>query len=95
MRFEYEYTDTFSGEANYSWVERGEVDMPELTHYGYDGQQGYEKANRSMERELVKKVKANLGITGVRCKREVYGESITLRPYKSNTIIFINFVEGE
>lgn len=24
----YKYTDTFSGEANYSWVRRGTVTMP-------------------------------------------------------------------
>ena len=41
MQFSYEYTDTFSGEANYSWVKRGTVSVPELTHYGYDGSRGY------------------------------------------------------
>lgn len=35
--YEYEYTDTFAGEANYCWVKRGKVAMPELTHYGYTG----------------------------------------------------------
>lgn len=90
LNFEYEYTDTFGGEANYSWVKRGSVTMPELTHYGYDGQSGYAKANKVMERELVKKVKAELGLTGVRCQRSSVGDSIELRPVGSNTIIFIN-----
>lgn len=92
-RYEYEYTDTFGGEANYSWVKRGSVIMPELTHYGYDGQNGYTKANRIMERELVKRVKSELGLTGVRCQRSTFGDSIELRPYGSNTVIFITFSE--
>ena len=91
--YNYEYTDTFSGEANYSWVKRGSITMPELTHYGYDGLYGYGKAVRIMERELVKKVKAELGLTGVRCKRETYGDTLELRPCGSNTVIFITFSE--
>lgn len=35
--YDVEYTDTFSGEANYTWVKRAAVTMPELTHYGYTG----------------------------------------------------------
>ncbi len=41
-----EYTDTFGGQANYSWVKRKTVSMPELTHYGYDGQQITQKQLR-------------------------------------------------
>lgn len=94
-RYSYEYTDTYAGEANYSWVKRGTVSMPELTHYGYDGCYGYTKANKVMERELVKKVKAELGLTGARCRREDWGDTIILTPCGSNTVIFITFNEGE
>lgn len=93
MRFEYEYTDTLCGEANYSWVSRGAVEMPELTYYGYDGSTGYAKANKVMERELVKKVKAELGLTGVRCQRSSVGDNIELRPIGSCTVVFINFCD--
>ena len=41
MKFDVEYTDTFNGEANYCWVDRATVTMPELTHYGYDGSTNY------------------------------------------------------
>ena len=27
--YSYEFTDTFGGEANYSWVKRGTVSVPE------------------------------------------------------------------
>lgn len=93
FKFEYEYTDTFGGEANYSWVKRGSVTMPDLTHYGYDGSQGYFKANRTFNRELVKKVKAALGLTGVRCERDIVSDVIELRPRGSNTIIFISLCD--
>lgn len=91
--YQYEYTDTFAGEANYCWVKRGKVTMPELTHYGYDGSGNYWKANKAMERELVKKVKAELGLTGIRCNREEWGETIVLRPRNSCTIVFIDYCE--
>lgn len=65
--YKYEYADTFVGEANYSRVKRGKVTVPELTHYGYDGGTNYLKANKVMEREFVKRVMAELGLTGVRC----------------------------
>lgn len=91
--YQYEYTDTFAGKANYSWVKRGKVPMPELTHYGYDGSGNCWKANKVMERELVKRVKAELGLTGVRCKREDWGDTIVLWPYGSSTIVFIDYCE--
>lgn len=91
--YQYEHTDTFAGEANYCWVRRGKVTMPELTYYGYDGSTNYWKANRTEKRELVKRVKAELGLTGVQCKREEWGDTIVLRPYGSSTIVFIDYCE--
>jgi len=87
--YEFEYTDTFAGEANYSWVRRGKVSMPELTHYGYDGSQGYARANRIEKRELMRKVKAQLGLTGIRGIRSDYGDTIEFRPYGCCTVLFI------
>lgn len=89
----YEYTATFSGSENSGRVENGSITMPELTHYGYDGLHGYEKANRIMERELVKKIKAALGLTGRRCKRETYGDTLELRLCGTDTVICITFSE--
>jgi hypothetical protein len=89
-RHEIEYTDTFSGEANYSWVRRASVAMPELTHYGYDGGTNYAKANRVYERELMRKAKAAVGLTGVRGVRSSRGETIEFRPYGSCTVLFVS-----
>lgn len=92
--YNYEYTDTFAGEANYTWVKCGKVHVPELTHYGYDGSQGYSKASKSQMREVVKLVKSELGLTGVPCHREELGDTLTLTPRGYCTIIFISFAES-
>jgi len=85
-----ELTDTFGGEANYSWVNRQSVTMPELTHYGYDGARGYTKANKAFERELMRKAKAAVGMTGVRGKRTDIGDTVAFYPYGSCTVMFIS-----
>jgi hypothetical protein len=70
----YEYTDTFAGEANYCWVKRGE----------------FQDSPGTPDNLIVKKVKAALGLSGVRCKRFSHGDMIELRPYGSATVLFIN-----
>ena len=89
--YDVEYTDTFAGEANYSWVHRATVEMPELTHYGYDGSTNYCKANRSFQRELMRKAKAAIGLTGVRGQTSNYGDMIDFRPYRSCTVMFVSY----
>lgn len=93
--YQVEYTDTFAGEANYSWVIRKTIIMPELTHYGYTGSHDgtYAKANRVFERELVRRAKSELGLTGVKCKRQVWGDMIVLYPRNTCTVIFISYKE--
>lgn len=90
MQFNVEYTDTFGGEANYSWIRRATVNMPELTHYGYDGGTNYGKANRVFERELMRKAKAAVGLTNVRGKVGNISDILEFRPYGCATVMFIN-----
>ncbi len=95
IKYMVEYTDTFSGEANYSWVRRATVTMPELTHYGYNGGTNYVKANRRFERELMKRAKAAVGLTGVRgVKYSICGD-LEFRPHHSATVMFVTFVDNE
>jgi hypothetical protein len=89
-----EITDTFGGEANYSWVIRRQIAMPELTHYGYDGSSNYSKANRTYRRELVKKAKYLAGWTGDRCKVEDFGDGYAIYPSHSCTVAFVTFIEN-
>jgi hypothetical protein len=93
--YEIEYTDTFGGMANYCWVQHATVHMPELTHYGYDGSNGYARANKIANRELMKRAKAEMGLTGVRGRVENYGDMIEFRPYGSCTVMFVTFKESE
>lgn len=91
--FDVELTDTFGGDANYSWVERASVIMPELTHYGYDGLLGYARANRRMERSLMRRAKAAMGLTNMRGRREDWGDTIAFFPYRTNMVMFVSFRE--
>lgn len=86
-----EYTDTFGGEANYAWVQRDTITMPELTHYGYDGGTNYSKANRTYQRELMKRAKASMGLTGARGVTYHHGDMSEFRPYRSCTVLFVTY----
>ena len=70
-----ELTDTFSGEANYSWVRRASVSVR-------DG------ASRMA---IVRAAKAALGITGIPCRVTDFGDMIELRPRKSCTVAFVTY----
>jgi len=70
-KYNYEYTDTFGGEANYCWVRRGEVLAKNWLG-------------------AVRKVKTELGLNGVKCKREFYADMIRLVPYRTCTVVFIS-----
>lgn len=69
----YEYTDTFGGEANYSWVKRGSVSLPE----------------KSSDLAIVRAVKKEIGLSGVDCRREKMGDQIVLKPKGYCRIVFI------
>lgn len=88
-KYQIEMTDLFAGEANYSWVKRDKVTMPELTHYGYDGGTNYTKANKVFERELMKAAKAAMSLTGLRGRVEKWGDEIAFYPYGLNRVMFI------
>lgn len=94
MTYLVEYTDTFGGEANYGWLRRATVTMPELTHYGYDGGTNYSKANRIYQRELMRRAKAAVGLTGVRGVRCDYGDGFEFRPYGMATVLFVNYSDN-
>jgi hypothetical protein len=92
-KYNVEYTDTFGGEANYSWVQRHVVSVPELAHYGYTGSAdgSYTRANRIANRELMKAAKAAVGLTRVRGRTTSYGDTLEFRPYRMATVLFVTF----
>lgn len=73
ITFVAEYTDTFGGEANYSWVKRAEFVM---------------NAD-STRRQIVAAGKSAIGLTGARCKTLELGEMYELRPIGFCTVLFI------
>lgn len=73
--FDAELTDTFAGEANYCWVRREEL--------VFDKQY--------TDRQFMRRVKKALGLAGIRCAVENYGDSLTLRPRGLSQIAFVNF----
>ena len=90
-KYQIELTDTFAGEANYCWVKRATVTMPELTAYGYDGGSNYAKANHIFERELMKRAKAAVGLTVIKGRKHSYGDQIDFRPYGLAQVMFVTY----
>lgn len=74
MAVTYELTDTFGGEANYSWSREGAVAVKE----------------GASPLAIVRAAKAAAGLSGVRCRREDWGDTITLKPYGIHWVLFIN-----
>lgn len=77
MKFRAEYTDTFSGDANYSWCRSAEFEAPD----------------NATDALLMRRAKKALGLSGVRGRRETWGETIVFRPYGACTVLFIDYVE--
>lgn len=73
----FEVTDTYAGEANYSWVKRGTVECKQGEDYS--------------DLAAVRRVKKAIGWSGVRCTVEHDADSITLRPVGVCQVCFINF----
>jgi hypothetical protein len=68
-----ELTDTFGGEANYSWVRRCEFTVPE----------------GASRQTIMRRGKRALGLTGTPCVVEDWGYYFSLRPQSSSTIAFL------
>ena len=95
--YEYEYTDTFSGDANYCWVKRGKVSVPELIHYGYTGSTdgSYSKADKAQRVQILRKVKAELGISGVKGNTYDYGDMIRHDLRAIPTVLFVWYADDQ
>lgn len=74
--FMFEYTDTFGGEANYSWVKREDVDLPANT----------------TNRALVRAAKKWAGLTGVRCDVGDAGGAIAIYPRGMATVLLVTYL---
>lgn len=77
MRFQIEYTDTFCGEANYSWVKRETLEV----------------ADNISAQELKRKAKAAMGLSGARGLWSDYGDTMEFKPRGMCTVMFVTFRE--
>lgn len=75
MTYHIEMTDTFGGDANYSWVKRASFDAPDT-------------ASRTA---LVRKAKALLGLSGIRTKTDDWGDMIRLDVQGACIVAFITW----
>lgn len=92
--YDVEYTDTFAGEANYSWVRRAVISVPDLAHYGYTGSTdgSYSRACRRQQAAIMRAAKAEMGLTGVRGEVEdIGGDAYAFRPRGMCTVLFATF----
>ena len=78
MAWKIEVTDTFGGDANYSWVNRGSL----TKKYGFK------------DRAIVRDAKAQMGWTGVKCRTERYGDEFRLYPRNMCQVMFITWEDN-
>ncbi len=75
MVYKVEVTDTFGGEANYCWVNRHKLDLPD----------------NATNRQIVRAAKAAEGWTGMRCETYAHGDQIEVRPRGLLQVMFIDW----
>lgn len=75
MKVHVEYTDTFGGEANYSWVRRAEIEM----------------SDSAKDAEIKQTAKREMGLSGVRGTWASFGDMLEFRPRGWNTVLFVAF----
>ncbi len=79
MKYEITETDTFGGEANFSWVSRYEIELP----------------SNATDLQIARAVKRATGWNGVSGKSYWLGDEYTFYPYGECVVVFANFKEGE
>lgn len=80
VKYDVEVTDTFGGEANYCWVKRFTLEVPQdITKLAFS-----------------RRVKALIGWTGLRCRVSDFGNgSLDIRPVNMCQVCFTVFRETE
>lgn len=86
-------TDTFGGEANYSWVKRGTIAIPEWDHFSdWDGNGRREP--KGYRAYVMRKAKRKAGLTGVRGRTYTVGDGYEFRPYGASVVLFVTYKEA-
>lgn len=84
MKYQIEVTDTFGGEANYCWVRRETVELPE-----------YGPRRTAFRRRMLREVRRVTGWpVSVRLNTSDYGDDMRVDPRGMCQVCFVSFVEG-
>jgi len=95
-KYNIELTDTFGGEANYSWVRRYSLLVPSIDpDTATTSVMADIRKRNSHARMVIRKAKALAGLTGIRCRKDSFGHDLlALYPFGSCTVLFITY-DGE
>ena len=74
VTWDIEVTDTFGGQANYSWVQRSKLRVPDDIS----------------DLALVRRIKSVAGYSGIRGQTEISGDSVEIRFPARCVVIFAN-----
>ena len=74
VTWDIEVTDTFGGQANYSWVQRSKLRVPDDIS----------------DLALVRRIKSVTGYSGIRGQTDVSGDSVEIRFPARCVVIFAN-----
>jgi len=77
MKYQFELTDTFGGEANYSWVKREVVTLPD----------------NATDKQIARKLRAFAGYLAKHGTTDIYGDTIEFRPRGDCVVAFASYVE--
>ena len=77
MKLNFEHTDTFAGESNYSWVRRETLDVSDALS----------------DRAIVRRAKAWAGLSGIRSRVVKMGDMIAIYPRGICHVVFVTFGE--
>lgn len=84
--FRWELTDTFGGEANYSWVKRG------LVRVAQEPDESWTREDKdALQRRILRAARKAAGISGVRSRRSDTGDYV--RYDQGGTVLFVEFGE--
>lgn len=91
--YEIELTDTFGGEANYSWVRRGTIAVPEWDKFSdWDGNGRREP--KGYQAYVMREAKRKAGLTGVRGRTYSVGDGYEFRPHGASVVLFVTYKEA-
>lgn len=80
MPYQIEVTDTFGGDANYCWVNRETVNVPDTL-----------QDQTKIRRFLIREAKAFAGWTGLRAEVFDFGDSYEIRPRGICQVCFVTW----